>query len=112
MPRILRFTAILFALSLSGCADTEWPHWITGEPTREELNAYKGPIEMPAIDVADKRIPNLAEVPPSPKILMKKKEEVALRKAMKQDNENGNAESDAYAQSLAAQPAPQPVKKK
>jgi hypothetical protein len=54
-------------LLLSGCADTPWPTWITGEPPQSviEDTSKRSPI-IPRAKGAEKTWPNLATVPPRP----------------------------------------------
>ena len=86
----------LVALLLSSCADTPWPHWISGEPTREELDAYQGPIAMPNPDTDGKEWPNLADVPAKPKIILADNKKDALVSEMKTKNTQGLAEITKY----------------
>jgi hypothetical protein len=88
----IRLTLLLLGLAgLCACADTEWPQWISGEPTKAELSAYKGPIAMPAVDTENKPWPNLADVPPRPNVLMTPQETLALTNEMKQENKEAQA---------------------
>lgn len=85
-------------LLLSSCADTEWPQWISGEPTKQQLDAYKGPIEMPNPSTEGKTWPNLADVPERPKIILPEAEKDALVSEMNEKNAQGQKEIEAYQQ--------------
>ncbi len=105
-------------LLLTSCADTEWPQWISGEPTKEQLNAYKGPIPMPDGKTDGKSWPNLADVPARPKVILQENDKNALVAEMKEENAQGLAEIAAYNEANPpivkpiAKPAPKPVVKK
>lgn len=109
-------------LLLSSCADTEWPQWISGEPTKEQLDAYKGPIPMPDGKTEGKSWPNLADVPQRPKVILPEQDKNALVAEMKKENAQGLAEIAAYnaanppiVKPIAkpiVKPAPKPVAKK
>jgi hypothetical protein len=95
--------SILFSfmlLVLSACADTEWPQWISGEPTKEQLNAYKGPIPMPNPGTQGKEWPNLADVPHHPKVTLSEEKKDLLVAGMKDDNMEGLHEIEAYNKTL------------
>jgi hypothetical protein len=94
--RIHHTLLIVTGLFLSGCADTEWPKWISGEPTRDELNAYQGPIPMPALDTADKPYPNLADVPKRPEIPSTPEQAHELTAEMTRDNQYGQFLSEGF----------------
>jgi hypothetical protein len=95
--RRLKLTFILMCvLLLSACADSELPQWFSGEPTRAELDAYKGPIAMPAIDTAEKEWPNLADVPERPTVLLQPAEKAALIAELKAKNTQGNNQVDVF----------------
>lgn len=56
--------ALICLLVLSGCADTAWPTWITGEPDDSVLNAPR--IVGKPESLNDNTWPNLANIPPKP----------------------------------------------
>lgn len=87
-------------LLVCACADTEWPQWLSGEPTRAELDAYKGPIPMPNPDTTGKTWPNLADVPNRPNIILPDEKKDVLVTEMKAENKKGLAEIDAYNKGL------------
>lgn len=105
-------------LCLAACADTEWPQWISGEPTKEQLDAYKGPIPMPDNKTEGKSWPNLADVPARPKVILDQPQKDALVTEMKEENAAGLAEIEAYnvanppTVKQIVKPAPKPVVKK
>lgn len=100
-------------LLLSSCADTEWPHWLSGEPSRAELDAYHGPIEMPKPDTDGKDWPNLADVPARPAVLMSDSDKQKLVSEMTAGNSEGNKEIAALNEKLhPAQPTKKSVTKK
>ena len=107
------YISILFSfmlLLLPACADTEWPQWLSGEPTREELDAYKGPIPMPNPDSEGKTWPNLADVPNRPKVILQEDKKDILVTEMKDKNIEGLHEIEEYNKGL--KPAvTSPVKK-
>lgn len=88
--------AALCCILLASCADTEWPRWITGEPTKAELQNYNGPIIMPAEGSENKAWPNLADVPPRPDGLMPAAETENIRQELKQKNAEGQATVAAF----------------
>jgi hypothetical protein len=93
---------------LSGCADTDMPRWLTGEPPRAEIESYQGPIAMPPVTVEEKSWPNLADVPPRPVLLMKPDEKAELAAELRQENAVGQAAVADYAHASAPE---QSVKK-
>mgnify|MGYP003387503019 FL=1 len=104
---------------LSACADTEWPQWISGEPTKEQLDAYKGPIKMPKQQVSGKEWPNLADVPDRPKIILADDKKSLLVTEMKDNNIQGLQVIEDYNQALKPavtsppkKPVPNAIKKK
>lgn len=62
---LLTIILSLVSLLLSGCADTPWPTWLTGEPDDAVLNAPRVVGRPPSAGV--KTYPNLATVPEKPK---------------------------------------------
>lgn len=102
-------TGLLLTLGLTACADTEWPKWITGEPTRAELNSYSGPIAMPALATREKEYPNLADVPARPKITLTNKTTETMTAEMAAENAEGHRLVDEYKKSM--QPVTAPAKK-
>lgn len=116
------YISILFSfmlLLLSACADTQWPQWLSGEPTREQLDAYKGPIPMPNPDTQGKVWPNLADVPARPKVILDNAQTDTLVTEMKQKNAQGLQEIESYNNNLKPasasppkKPAPPVIKKK
>ncbi|NDE89914.1 MAG: hypothetical protein EB059_02055 [Alphaproteobacteria bacterium] len=111
---IQKFLCVLL-LALAACADTEWPQWISGEPTREQLDAYKGPIAMPNPKAEGKAWPNLADVPARPAVILPDDQKNALVTEMKNKNTEGVAEIAAYnaGHTPVVKPAPKtPLKKK
>ncbi len=112
----------MLLLFLAACADTEWPQWISGEPTKEQLDAYKGPIPMPDSKTEGKSWPNLADVPARPKVILAEPQKDALVAEMKEENAAGLAEIKAYNAANPSivkpiakpviKPAPKPVVKK
>lgn len=118
----LQLISGVMLLLLTACADTEWPQWISGEPTKEQLDAYKGPIPMPDGKTDGKSWPNLADVPQRPKVILKEDDKNALVAEMKEENTQGLAEIAAYNEANPpivkpsvkpiAKPAPKPVAKK
>ncbi len=103
-------TGLLLPLSLTACADTEWPKWITGEPTRAELNNYSGPIAMPALDTRDKPYPNLADVPARPKITLTPTATENMTADMIAENNEGQGLIAEYKRATQ-QPVTKPAKK-
>lgn len=99
--KIILCLCVAAPLFLSSCADTEWPKWISGEPTRAELESYQGPIAMPPLDTSDKPYPNLADVPERPKIATTPAERAATRNDMQADNEYGQSLVDTYQRGAA-----------
>lgn len=106
-------------LLLSACADTEWPQWLSGEPSKEQLDAYKGPISMPSQDSSGKPWPNLADVPERPKVILQDDKKDILVTEMKDMNVQGLEEIEAYnkgikpaLKSTPKKPAPKAIKKK
>ncbi len=98
MRNFLPILLSVMLLLLPACADTEWPQWISGEPTKEQLDAYKGPIEMPNPSTEGKTWPNLADVPERPKIILPETEKDVLVSEMKEKNAEGLKEIEAYQQ--------------
>jgi hypothetical protein len=90
------FLLCFLCVALSACADTEWPKWITGEPTSQELAAYQGPIEMPQTSTQGKVWPNLADVPARPTVILEDGAKDVLLTEMKNKNTQGLAEIENY----------------
>ncbi len=106
------FSAML--LLLPACADTEWPQWLSGEPPREELDAYKGPIPMPNPGSEGKTWPNLADVPQRPKVILPENKKDILVTEMKDNNIYGLHEIEEYNKGLkpaVTSPAKKPLPK-
>jgi hypothetical protein len=59
------FPVFLVLLLLTGCADTPFPSWLTGEPSESVLSAPRVVGTPPS--VKDSSFPNLATVPSKPK---------------------------------------------
>jgi hypothetical protein len=101
------FPSCLFAfvslMALAGCADTELPKWLSNEPTREELAAYKGPIDIPPAD-GNAAYPNLADVPKRP-VLTPVKDQQALVDQLQADNVAGKAAIADYSSRMQAEAA-------
>lgn len=106
LPIIFSFMLFL----LSACADTEWPQWISGEPTKEEMDGYKGPIKMPKQEVSGKEWPNLADVPSRPKIILQDAQKELLVTEMKDNNIQGLQVIDDYNKGLKPLVTPVPPK--
>ena len=62
---ILTIISVLSLLLLTGCAETKWPSWLTGEPDDSVLNAPRVVGAPPSLH--DTSWPNLASVPEKPK---------------------------------------------
>jgi hypothetical protein len=89
---------------LPGCADTDAPRWLTGEPPREEIESYQGPIAMPPVTVEGKTWPNLGDVPPRPKMLMEPYEKVDLTATLQEENAAGQKAIADYVRATAPVP--------
>lgn len=106
-------TLILMGLLgvLTSCADTPWPQWITGEPTREQLDAYQGPIPMPNPNSDGKEWPNLADVPKRPVIILPDDKKSLLITEMKDNNMQGLQEIADYNKGIQPNLKPAPKQK-
>ncbi len=111
LPTIFLSAALLL---VSACADTQWPQWISGEPTREQLDDHKGLIPMPDTDPRGKSWPNLADVPERPMVILKDKQKDELVTEMKNKNADGLNDIETYKKSVrpAVSPAPKTVARK
>lgn len=101
-----KIVVMVFLLSLSACADTKWPTWITGEPDDSVINAPRIVRDAPSQD--EQTWPSLASVPPRPKDfsttnfrkneVMKMQDDTIDANRIKQEVEGNNPTAGAGAQ--------------
>lgn len=110
-PRSIRIcTAAFLVFGLSSCAETEWPQWLSGEPSKAELDSYSGPLVMPATSAEEKEWPNLADVPPRPTRTMPAREVEAIKTELKTKNAEGQTVIENFQKEMAPPPPPQKPK--
>jgi hypothetical protein len=82
---LLTIIALLVPLLLSGCADTQWPSWLTGEPDASVVNAPRAVGVPPSQH--DTSYPNLATVPSRPTDFSSKADRQEMISIMEEDKE-------------------------
>lgn len=82
---MLTLSTLFGALGLTGCADTPWPSWLTGEPDRHVLQAPRLVGRPPSVGQAT--YPSLSQVPEKPKDLPSQAQQQVLIDQLSQDRQ-------------------------
>jgi hypothetical protein len=94
---------------LSGCADTKWPTWLTGEPDESVLNAPR-PVGKPE-NKNDESYPLLSSVPEKPKdfsTIPQREKEISRLSREKAEADQIRASDQAAAAQEKEEPASPP----
>jgi hypothetical protein len=95
-------------LSMTGCADTKWPTWITGEPGESVLNNPERVVGSPPVAPKDKW-PNLGDMPDKPQNFVPKKEWDSVEEQLNSDKIDADiAKSRMGATAPTFEPPPEP----